>query len=564
MDIKIISKRSGSQPRSNSVNEYRNIIDDLTLQIHKLKDELKRYKQIGPSVLRADELFEIRIHGLSNRKKLELEASLREFANGLADSSNSHSSSSSQKKSAKHAKRNHFFSRSCPGSSHQSSPSGCNAPPADSAYASMTTGTNASRAQPGRSSFGPQTKIQRKALDCLSDTPEGLHPRSVAMSNKERKKLVVRRLEQLFTGKATSRHGSQPRAVPAPSFGGTPLAAVSTDGTTQMSQQTRTSNLTAAEPAREARIMPLEQQNVEPGKESRLWHDELTSNSSGGHSETTNGNKNNNGSTPPEQRPTRPKDLDPDRIQDPSENMEYIRHLGFEAPGMSAGEALSQNAHPNAGGWVYLNVLYNMAQLHLLSVTPNFVRYAVMEFSTKLQVSQDGRKIRWSGGSKGIKLSHVDSEEYSERNSVTEDASNSGSAGQRKRQKSGVSAAVGTNRGSLRTDSYHYTPLFAQQEPLDAQTQPAADGRYSSLRLLEDDEVDQVQWEGIACAASKSRKRYHDGVIIYYKGAPFYADLLGDRGSPDGGRSDGEVAYGQAATERVVSHVPAEGRERIG
>jgi len=84
------------------------------------------------------------------------------------------------------------------------------------------------------------------------------------------------------------------------------------------------------------------------------------------------------------------------------------------------------------------------------------------------------------------------------------------------------------------------------------------------LRLLEDDEVDQVQWEGIACAASKSRKRYHDGVIIYYKGAPFYADLLGDRGSPDGGRSDGEVAYGQAATERVVSHVPAEGRERIG
>ena len=523
MDIKIISKRSGSQPRSNSVNEYRNIIDDLTLQIHKLKDELKRYKQIGPSVLRADELFEIRIHGLSNRKKLELEASLREFANGLADSSNSHSSSSSQKKSAKHAKRNHFFSRSCPGSSHQSSPSGCNAPPADSAYASMTTGTNASRAQPGRSSFGPQTKIQRKALDCLSDTPEGLHPRSVAMSNKERKKLVVRRLEQLFTGKATSRHGSQPRAVPAPSFGGTPLAAVSTDGTTQMSQQTRTSNLTAAEPAREARIMPLEQQNVEPGKESCLWHDELTSNSSGGHSETTNGNKNNNGSTPPEQRPTRPKDLDPDRIQDPSENMEYIRHLGFGTPDLSSSQhELLQNAHPDASGWLYLSLLSNLAHLHLLNVTPSFIRYAVMEISTKLQVSHDGRKVRWRGGSEGTKLSSDES--GAQRSSDTEGASDSNTGVPCKRQKSGSSAGADINRGSLSTEtskSFQYTPLFAQQEPPSAQTESTIDGKSSSLRPLGGDEVEQSQRGGSECTASNSRKRHHDGVIVFYKGTPF-------------------------------------------
>jgi len=538
---------------NNGVDDYRNVIDDLTVQIHKLKAELRRYKEKGPKTLRTDEVFEIKIHDVPKRKKGELEDILREFAAGLGGP---FQSSPSQKNSSKHTKGSQTCSGSCSNSHLQLSASGGNAPITDSGYASMSTGAVSSGNTPGRTPIGSRIKVSEQILtDYRSDTPEGLLPRQVSATDKERKKLVVRRLEQLFTGtgKTTSSHAGHAGA--ASSTGNGALATALANGTSQKVQQTQTFALTATEPQREARIMPLERQDVE--REGQSWHNEFTPNSDGGHDET-------NGSRHPEQRPTQPTDLDPDRVQVPSENMEYIRHLGFEAPGMSAGEALSQNAHPNAGGWVYLNVLYNMAQLHLLSVTPNFVRYAVMEFSTKLQVSQDGRKIRWSGGSKGIKLSHVDSEEYSERNSVTEDASNSGSAGQRKRQKSGVSAAVGTNRGSLRTDSYHYTPLFAQQEPLDAQTQPAADGRYSSLRLLEDDEVDQVQWEGIACAASKSRKRYHDGVIIYYKGAPFYADLLGDRGSPDGGRSDGEVAYGQAATERVVSHVPAEGRERIG
>ena len=83
MDINSISKRSALQPRNSSVNEYRNVIDDLTLQIYRLKNELKRYKQKGPSTLRTEELFEIKIHGLPKRKRLELEAALRGFATGV-------------------------------------------------------------------------------------------------------------------------------------------------------------------------------------------------------------------------------------------------------------------------------------------------------------------------------------------------------------------------------------------------------------------------------------------------------------------------------------------------
>ncbi|KAL3952716.1 hypothetical protein ACCO45_012659 [Purpureocillium lilacinum] len=489
---------------NNGVDDYRNVIDDLTVQIHQLKAELRRYKEKGPKTLRTEEVFEIKIHDIPKRKKRELEDILREFAAGLGGP---FQSSPSQKNSSKHTKGSHTCSGSCSNSHLRLSASGGNAPITDPGYASMSTGVVSSGNTPGRTPIGSRIKVSEQILtDYRCDTPECLLPRQVSATDKERKKLVVRRLEQLFTGtgKTTSSHAGHAGA--ASSTGNGALATALANGTSQKGQQTQTFTLTATESQREARIMPLEQQDVE--REGQSWHNEFTPNSDGGHDET-------NGSRHPEQRPTQPTDLDPDRVQ-----------------------------------------------LHLLSVTPNFVRYAVMEFSTKLQVSQDGRKIRWSGGSKGIKLSHVDSEEYSERNSVTEDASNSGSAGQRKRQKSGSSAVVGTNRGSLRTDSYHYTPLFAHQEPLDAQTQPAADGRYSSLRLLGDDEVDQVQWEGIACAASKSRKRYHDGVIIYYKGAPFYADLLGDRGSPmEAGVMERLRTGKQGLNESLATFLPKVERE---
>lgn len=42
--------------------------------------------------------------------------------------------------------------------------------------------------------------------------------------------------------------------------------------------------------------------------------------------------------------------------------------------------------------------------------------------------------------------------------------------------------------------------------------------------------MEQSQRGGSECTASNSRKRQHDGVIVYYKGTPFCADLLGDRG----------------------------------
>lgn len=48
-------------------------------------------------------------------------------------------------------------------------------------------------------------------------------------------------------------------------------------------------------------------------------------------------------------------------------------------------------------GWVYLNLLINLAQLHTLNVTPEHVRLGIQEFSTKLMLSEDGSAVKWRG-----------------------------------------------------------------------------------------------------------------------------------------------------------------------
>jgi hypothetical protein len=100
------------------------------------------------------------------------------------------------------------------------------------------------------------------------------------------------------------------------------------------------------------------------------------------------------GEESPDQRPTRPLDLDPNRAQVPEDNIKYLRHLGF-----SPLEAGSDEQLVDGHGYMYLNVLINMAQLHTLNVTPEFVKKSLEQYSKKLELSSDGRKVRWKGGS---------------------------------------------------------------------------------------------------------------------------------------------------------------------
>ncbi|OAA82199.1 frequency clock protein [Akanthomyces lecanii RCEF 1005] len=525
------------ETQSSSADDYRSVIDDLTVEIQKLKDELKRYKQRGPDTLRKDQLFEIKFHGLPKRKKRELETTLREFAANLGDSS---SVSSLQQKKPSHDKLN-----SGSGSKHASSSSGSHARPVDSAYASMSTGAHSSRASLGRhgSNQSGIRSSEQKVESYLRDIPEGLYPKHVAMTDKDRKKVVVRRLEHLFTGPINNRHGRRQlplHTVPHQPASEAALAPPSIPTLTWEAAQPQQPQQTTdkSEPTREARILP-------PGsssKKSRSRDNGSASNSNGDQTESTGNGT--NGSppdrSPPEQRPTRPNDLDPDRAQIPADNMEYIRHLGLVPPELLPDATQeTPDVAPDAEGWVYLNLLCSLAQLHMINVTPDFVRAAVAEISTKFQLSPDGRKIRWRGGSEGTKLtsdSSIDSSEMSERPSdfVSKDSKKS----KRKRQKvchftgdSGISCKDNSKfrpQVSSSSDSFHYKPLFVRQDSPNGVV--SFDDTLSSFGPVDDSNLGESRYDLSGSGSWNRKKRRRDGAVIYYGGAPFCTDLSGDPG----------------------------------
>ncbi|KAJ6786479.1 hypothetical protein PWT90_06517 [Aphanocladium album] len=553
------------ETQSSSADDYRSVIDDLTVEIQKLKDELKRYKQRGPDTLRKDQLFEIKFHGLPKRKKRELETTLREFAANLEDSTTA--SSSQQKKPSRD--KLHYGSAS----KHASSSSGSNVRQVDSAYASMSTGNN-SGASLGRhaSNQSGVRSSEQKVESYLRDIPEGLYPKHVAMTDKDRKKVVVRRLEHLFTGKINGRQAR--RQLPLHTVSQNPVSAAALVPppipilTSEAAQQTRlappaTTQLQQtngrSEPTREARILPP----GSSGKKTRSRDTGSASNSNGDQTESTgNGTgSGNNGSppdqSPPEQRPTRPNDLDPDRAQVPADNMEYIRHLGLVPPELLP-EATQETSDvsPDAEGWVYLNLLCNLAQLHMINVTPDFVRAAVTEISTKFQLSPDGRKIRWRGGSEGTKLtsdSSADSSQRSER--VSGSGSKESKKSRRKRQKtghstgdSGISSKDNSKFGhqvSNSSDSFHYKPMFVRQDSPNGLV--SLDGTLSSFGPVEDSNLGDSRYNLSGSGSWNRKKRRRDGAVIYYSGATFCTDLSGDPG--DASPATYMLSSGQDTTE---------------
>ncbi|PTB61979.1 frequency clock protein [Trichoderma citrinoviride] len=558
-----------SNARSSSAEDYRSVIDDLTVEIQKLKEELKRYKQHGPDMLRKDKLFEIKMHGLPKRKKRELEATLREFAAGLSGDSPETSSSRRNKMSSRHATRERMYSgsTSMSRSKHASSSSGSNARPVDSAYASMSTGAGSSGTSLNRPQGGSRFKSNdQKVENYLRDIPEGLYPRLVPMTEKEKKKLVVRRLEQIFTGKISGKHARR-KQIGEPPPGSVPPPAQATPGqasprrsslvqllTPKLSTHDSSNLISTLEPLREARFPPAELHSGQGGKKARSQDMGSASNSnedrteSGGNGSGSGSGLGNGGPgpnpsppmpPPPEQRPTRPRDLDPDRAQIPSENMEYIRHLGLIPPELlpNPPERSLDDVHPDEEGWVYLNLLCNMAQLHIMNVTPDFVRNAVVGLSAKFQLSPDGRRIRWRGGMDGTKFSSDSSGDLSQRSPETDETGNS-ERERRKRQKTGRSSGDSWSPANnlskfgpqvlASTESFHYKPLFLHQQSPNGQSSPE-DGTLSSFGPIEESNADS-RWGQSGSGTSVRHKRRRDGAIIYYSGAPFCTDLSGDPG----------------------------------
>ncbi|KAL7903646.1 frequency clock protein [Trichoderma velutinum] len=89
-------------------------------------------------------------------------------------------------------------------SKHASLSSGSHTQPIDSAYASMSTGACSSGTSLNRSQGGSQFKANELRVEnYLREIPEGLYPRFISMTNKKKKKLVLRRLEQIRWRRST-------------------------------------------------------------------------------------------------------------------------------------------------------------------------------------------------------------------------------------------------------------------------------------------------------------------------------------------------------------------------
>jgi len=426
------------------------VIDDLTIENKKLKAKLRKYENAQNSHLEKDRLFEVKIHSLPALKRRELEDVLREFAStvdGSTDEGGSRMLLTGILPSSSHTPAISSNPK------HSSSSSTSNSRPVDSAYASMSKSGPTSTSTLNRALEGEPVSQQRigkdqKIQSFLHNIPEALLPKhSYVMTERQKKKLVVQRLEQLFTGNRGANIGNRSQ----------PLQQQEVSKSAAKADQKANHDPTAVEGVREAHILPykMDVDDVGPAKLADDSSHETQITGSGSSEECSP-------SRSPGQRPTRPLDLDPDRTQNPSENVEYIRHLGLATPQLASDESADA---ADAEGWIYLNLLINMAQLHIMNVTPDFVRKAVSDVSAKLQLSQDGKKIRWRGGSQGTQLSS-DSGSSSDQNGSHDIDIMGDSRSKRRKVETGTFTSVQPNVNDVPvgvhdpSKSFHYKPLF--------------------------------------------------------------------------------------------------------
>ncbi|OSS44286.1 hypothetical protein B5807_11111 [Epicoccum nigrum] len=493
-----------------STEDYRSVIDDLTIANKKLRQRLRKYEKVHDAHLQDEKLFEVRFHGLPDHKKKELGETLRKFAAGLDDATDRPDITNVPQlsKEVTNSSTSRF---------------------AESGYVSMSaSGQNSSTPSNGPSNLNNDSRKMTKSAysrqqqsiqSYLHDIPLGLMPQDTApMSAKARKKAVVRRLEQIFAGK---------RSVPGPHSQPMQQEEVAQSAATADRQEREaTGRRSKPEGQRTALIMPdrADTEGEEGGAilhipaQQRVYEQDFAAVGSGS----------------PDQRPTRPLDLDPFRAQIPAANMDYFRHLGFSPPDM---DTVTETREDH--GWIYLNLLINMAQLHTLNVTPNDVKDAIAEHSTKLEVSSDGRKIRWKGGYEFSKTSSDGSPDGRLGDGFFEHATGP----QRSPQKGSKTGNSSTESGYGGSDprktasaklneaanKFAYKPLFFRRESSESDVDMYDPTESASSLFQPQQRGDSSGMDSSNKQSNVSGKRRDDGPMIFYNKARFCTDLTGDR-----------------------------------
>ncbi|KAL1384773.1 frequency clock protein [Phyllosticta capitalensis] len=498
------------QTDGSSTEDFRSVIDDLTIENKLLKRKLKKYEKVHDAHLQEQKLFEVRVHGLAPSKKRELEDLLKKFAMEADENSSNEETPPIRPTLHTQATR----------TSHQSLHT------ADSAYHSMSaSGQNSNAAssawegQPKKRSRSTHDRQQDSIQSYLQDIPLGLMPKAISMTDTAKKRLVVRRLEQIFAGKGAGANGHQQPIQQQE-------VAQSAAQADRMAIEEETGQPPRKEGLREARIMLDRKRD----RQHRALHESDPNRQPVEVAKTRPQTGSLPGHQSPDQRPTRPLDLDPQRAQVPADNMTYIRHLGFSPQDP---ERSPEDGH----GWIYLNLLINMAQLHTINVTTEFVVKALQQYSNQLELSHDGRKVRWRGGYR-VSINSSDG-------SPDDANSSSGQNGKKSATKqlqfgpdSAHTSSDATGRSSNPSvqrikHELSYTPLFHHKDT-------SSDEQVSNVEPASDMEQSPPDAETTAAHVSSafassgmrtysSKRKRDDGPIIFYNKAKFCTDLSGDR-----------------------------------
>ncbi|GBB86146.1 hypothetical protein RclHR1_01260017 [Rhizophagus clarus] len=181
-------------------------------------------------------------------------------------------------------------------------------------------------------------------------------------------------------------------------------------------------------------------------------------------------------------------------------------------------------------GYVYLNLLTNMAQLHTMSVTLPFVKQAIRTFSNCLELNEDGTKVRWRTG-----LDHIKPDQFS--------TSLSGGSSENLSRNGGVSE-MSSNTGDKQSDSSPSNPSI-QNYSSDQKNSATAYITPSSLTssITKNQQVKStpqithyhpvflhrnVSSSSLSSDESNSENDQHDGPVIYYEGGLFCTDFSRD------------------------------------
>ena len=512
-------------PSESWSDDYRSIIDDLTVENKDLKQRLKKYEQMHSSHLQENKLFEVYIHHLPSSKRRRLERMLRNFASEIGPTD-----------AAQYAQapNQRLLGQPVPATIKRSHSSQSTSKPLDSGYASnsVSAGGASSYARSHRELVRPTQPMQnanQRVRSYVQDLPAGLLPKGAPfMSEEAKKKSVVRKLEQLFLGRGdvSSRQGQSYQQQ-------------------EVSRQAARADRRETEAAgRKVANEGFREAKISKGSNAKKNKPALLSSVSTSSSSASVSGKSSNGSI--DQRPTRPLDLDPSRAHDPKETIQYMKHLGFDSPALDQDQPSKEEK-----GWVYLNLLMNMAQLHVINVTPAFVRSAVSEYSKNFELSEDGRSIRWNGGLEPTQMSD-DGLDNEESNNFAELSGPVQDSAQSKRARPGLSTRL--SRSSVQNwggttvrrdgpttgcawqggrdkveDSRYYNPMFYHGHDSESFNDLSGPVPYNDAGDKSRTMSNGSNIRSITKTTRKSVQPTSDtGAMIFYDTSCFYTDLGGD------------------------------------